>query len=490
MVHCSRRRFLALVGSGLGGAALASACGGAAPTAAPPTAVPEVAKPFATAAAAPAPQAAAPAAQAGVGPNTPLLTARPPTGKAPVTLRFHMRSGGDKSEPAIYVERPGEWMKETGHKVELEPIPAGKDYAPKVVSLAAGGTIGDLLFTGYSDATHIFYVKNKILNPDDDFMAKNNIRKNEWVKAIVESLTFEGKMYGMPKAANPAEAYIAVNLKAFDEAGLKKPEVYGNSFDTIRDWAIKLSKGPADRRDVYGYYTHTRANQAVTNGVRQRGADLVDKAGEKSLVDSPAFDAWLQWNHKLILEDKVHPQGDVLPAGDANAMAAMFAAGKLAMAQVHRAWMVAYRTAVGDKFPWMTIQYPRGQGALGWVANIDTHATTSASKNKDEAFTLTYALADRRFAYLVAKGQGYLSGRVDNLEAIGELGTDPFLQLQQKCTEEEDPWWIAKNLRQLEVEAELVNQLDLVWLGKRPPDKAFVGDLKKGLDDILAKPPI
>src|SRR5688572_2103398 len=105
MVHCSRRRFLALIGSGLGGAALASACGGAAPTAAPPTAVPEVAKPFATAAAPQAaPQAAAPAAA--VGPNTPLLTARPPTGKAPVTLRFHMRSGGDKSEPAIYVERP------------------------------------------------------------------------------------------------------------------------------------------------------------------------------------------------------------------------------------------------------------------------------------------------------------------------------------------------------------------------------------------------
>jgi hypothetical protein len=189
-------------------------------------------------------------------------------------------------------------------------------------------------------------------------------------------------------------------------------------------------------------------------------------------------------------EDKVHPMGDVVKAGDSSALAAMFGSGRIAMAQVHRAWMIAFRTAVGDKFPWMTIQYPREKNALGWVANIDTRTHTQASKYKDEAFTLTYALADRRFAYLVAKGQGYLSGRVDNLEAIGELGSDQFLQLQQKCTEEEDAWWIAKNLRQLEVEAELVNQLDLVWLGKRPPDKAFIADLKKGLDDILAKPTI
>ena len=102
----------------------------------------------------------------------------------------------------------------------------------------------------------------------------------------------------------------------------------------------------------------------------------------------------------------------------------------------------------------------------------------------------TNALADKRFAFVVARGQGYLSGRVDNLEAIGELGKDPFLQIQQKATEEEDPWWIAKNLRQLEVEAELVNQLDTVWLGKRPPDGAFIADLKKGLDGVLAKPPL
>ena len=136
----------------------------------------------------------------------------------------------------------------------------------------------------------------------------------------------------------------------------------------------------------------------------------------------------------------------------------------------------------------MTIQFPRGPKARGWGVSIDTHSGTSASKVKDEAFTLIQALSDRRFAYLVGKTQGYLTGRVDNLEALKEVASDPFIQLQQKCTEQEDPFWRAKNLRHYEFEAELRNTLDLLWLGKRKLDKAFIADLKTGLDGILAKP--
>ena len=42
-------------------------------------------------------------------------------------------------------------------------------------------------------------------------------------------------------------------------------------------------------------------------------------------------------------------------------------------------------------------------------------------------FSLLYALADRRFAYLVGKTQGYLTGRVDNLEALKEVADDPYI---------------------------------------------------------------
>jgi ABC-type glycerol-3-phosphate transport system substrate-binding protein len=467
-----------------GGAALAACGAPASPTPAPAAAPAATTAPAPAATAAPA--ATKPAEAAKPAEAKPAAAA---AGTKPgVTIRLHMRAGGEKSEPAIYVDRPGEWEQETGNKVKLEPIPGGKDYMPKILTLAASNTLGDTLFTGDSYSEHTTMVRAGVIEPVDDYLPKYGVKKDEWFKAIVDTLTANGKMYGLPKASNPAESFIAVNLKAFDDAGLKRPPVYGNSFEQIKDWAIKLSKGPKDRRDVYGYYTVASSNQSVTNAVRQWGGDLIDKDGTSSLVDQEPFMSFLTWNHDLIVKEGVHPTGDVIKSGDTNTLAAMFAAGKVAMAHFHRSYLFPFRNAVQNRFEWTTIQFPRGPQARGWVSNIDTHSGTSTSKLKEESFSLIKAMSDRRFAYLVAKTQGYLTGRVDNLEAIKELAEDPFIQLQQKNTEQEEPWWRAKNLRAYEIEAELVNQLDLVWLGKQAPDKQFTGGLKKALDAILAKP--
>src|SRR5262249_47553378 len=159
----------------------------------------------------------------------------------------------------------------------------------------------------------------------------------------VDTLTFNGKMYGLPKASNPAESFVTLNLKLLGDAGIKPPPTYGVTFDQIRTWANQLTKGPPDSREVYGYYSAVNSNQSVTNGVRQRGGDLVAADGLHSLVDQDPFQQWLDWNHQLIVKDKVHPLGGVVPQGDANALAAMFAAGKLAMAHSRRSWQFPFK---------------------------------------------------------------------------------------------------------------------------------------------------
>ncbi len=383
-------------GATLFAASLLAACGGgtaATPTvqkavstpavpATPPTAVP--AQPAATVIAASQPAASGTVGEAGA--PAPDLIVKPPAGKAPVELRFHMRAGGEKSEPAIYVYRPQEWMEQTGHKVKLEPIPGGKDYIPKIDSLAASGTIGDLTWTSDVWSEHTHLVKFKVLEPVDSFMNTHKIQKDEWFKSITDTLTFEGKMYGFPKTGHPGDAYIFINLKMFRDAGIKEPPTYGNSFDDIRTWANKLAKGPKDNRDVYGYYSGITGLQALTNGVRQYGGDLVDKDGVTSLVNSDEYGAWLNWNYQLVVQDKVHPFSQAIPNGD---LAGLFAAEKVAMIHVQRYFQFAARNAVKDKFEFTSIQYPRGPKALGWGASIDTHSTTAASKNKEESLTLT-----------------------------------------------------------------------------------------------------
>jgi hypothetical protein len=257
------------------------------------------------------------------------------------------------------------------------------------------------------------------------------------------------------------------------------------TFDQIREWANKLSKGPKDSRDVYGFYSGVTGIQPITNGVRQFGGDILNKDGTASTVDQQGFSDWLNWNHQLIVQDKVHPFDQAIPNGD---FAAIFAAEKLAMVHNQRYLQFAIRNAVKDKFPFKAIQYPRGPKALGWGSSIDTHTVSATTKYKDEALSLAYALADKRFAFLVGKFQGYLTGRKDNLEDLGPYAKDYFIQLQQKCTEQADPFWRPKNLRTYEIEEALDNQLDLIWLGKQEPNGAYLSGLKKTLDDILNKP--
>ena len=476
MERLTKREFLkrmALAGGALASASLLAACGGA------PTPTPVPAKPTEAPKPAEAPKPTA-AAKPTVAP-----AAKPAASKEPVTLRMHMRAGGEKSEPAIYVQRPGEWEQETGNKVKLEPIPGGKDYIPKVDALAASNTIGDILWTSdvYSEHTHL--VRFNVLEPVDDYLGPANVKKTEWFQPIIDTLTFNGKTYGLPKTGHPGDSYIWINLKAFDAAGIKRPETYGNTFEQIAEWANKLSKGPKDKREVYGYSSSVAILQAITNGIRQRGGDVIDAEGVKSLADGDAWWEWASWNAQLIAVDKVHPLADVVGTGG---IAAMFGAEKVAMVHAQRSFERQARIASQGKFDYTSIQYPRGPKALGWGMSIDTHTGTAASKHKQETFSLVYAMADRRFAYLVAKEQGYLTGRVDNLDAIKELADDHFIKLQQKCTEESAAFWRAKNLRAYEVETAITNQMDLIWLGKRQLDKAFMAETKKVLDEVLAKP--
>ncbi|HEX5417825.1 MAG TPA: extracellular solute-binding protein, partial [Chloroflexota bacterium] len=371
MQRLSRRRALEaiLLGSGAvvaGG--LLAACGGvpgspsatAASSAAAPTAAPA---PATTPIPASQPASSTSSGAAAVVPaSTPVvgdegapppdLVAMPPKSPQPIQLRFHMRTGGDKSEPAIYVYRPDEWAKASGNTYKLEPIPGGQDYIPKIEALAASGTIGDVMFDSEVHSEHSQLVKFKVLEPSDSYMKTYKISKDEWFQAITDTLTYDGQFYGMPKTGHPGDSYIWVNLKMFKDAGLPEPPEYGVTFDQVREWANKLSKGSKDSRDVYGFYSGVSGIQPITNGVRQFGGDILNKDGTASTVDQQGFSDWLNWNHQLIVEDKVHPFSQAIPNGD---FAAIFAAEKLAMVHNQRYLQFAIRNAVKDKFPFKSI---------------------------------------------------------------------------------------------------------------------------------------
>ena len=166
----------------------------------------------------------------------------------------------------------------------------------------------------------------------------------------------------------------------------------------------------------------------------------------------------------------------------------MFESGKLAMFHGARYLHFPTRAQVKDKFDWMVIQYPKPANNAGYLTAVDTHSGTQVSKLKDESFSLIAAMSDKRFAYLVGKTQGYLTGRVDALESLKEVAEDPFMKLQYDCGKDQRPMWRCNNLRAYEIETEINSRIDELMLGKRKLDKPAMQEMKKALDAILAKP--
>jgi hypothetical protein len=133
------------------------------------------------------------------------------------------------------------------------------------------------------------------------------------------------------------------------------------------------------------------------------------------------------------------------------------------------------------------IQAPRQPNAKGWVASVDTHSATANTKHPEEAFALSYALADQTFTRYVAEDQGYLTARVDDIETVKDM-IYPFLELQYQCMTEEEKFHQPANARGLEVQTVYANELSKLWLGEEELTPAFMQNLKDAVDEILNKP--
>ena len=408
--------------------------------------------------------------------------------KEPVVVRLHLRAGGEKSEAPMYAMRPAEFMEENPDIViELAPIPGG-EYAAKVQTMAAAETLGDVMWTSDVWTEHSRYVKLGIIAVIDDWLEANNHPKDEWLPACVDTLTHDGKMYGLPKCSHPGDAYIWINEDMFEAEGFDVPDVYGSTPEQLTEWATAFTKGKVGDRDVYGYYPHFGHIMAFYNPLRAQGGIELSEDGSESMADSDEWYNWMAWT-TYFHKENIAPRGEAVPSGGREGM---FTAGLLAMHGNQRYMNRRVRMAMdeaGEPFKWKAIQVPRGPNPRGWTACVDTHSVTTQAKNADAAHKWAYAMADPRFTYLVAKNIGYLGGRVDDKDTVKDLiEDDPFLNLQYTCSLQEEKLYQPQNARGRELQTVLKNELDKVWLGEEELTRDFMKQLKVKMDEVIDKP--
>jgi hypothetical protein len=248
------------------------------------------------------PQAAAPAAggEKAAAPSA-----------AKTTIRAHMVKKEDVSDwiqMGLDQDIDGFKSKNPNIEIALETIPGWTaEYFPKVLSFAAAGTLGDLVWFPPRHRSHISW--GAALNIVTDIKplaegASYDLGANFFAGAN-EVNSHEGKQYWLSYISEPIVPVIAYNKTKAVEMGIGEPSDDW-TFEEQADWA---KKGTTD--GVFGYYPADRAYLAFSGApyLRQHGVEQVDAEGKKStLADhKDAFVQALQFDYDLTNTLKVSP---------------------------------------------------------------------------------------------------------------------------------------------------------------------------------------
>ncbi len=408
-----------------------------------------------------------------------------PAQKDPITLTVSHRAGIVAVTPGMTTRPAAVFMLENPHvTIEWVEIPEN-EYDAKLITMAAAGTIPDVVFTSDTWTDHTRMVKLGVLRSIDDQLDARGLSKDEWIPGAVEGLHYEGKMYGVPMTCHPGQCFIYVNDDMFAAAGLPVPDAYGNSHQDVMEWAEKLAKGPENDREIYGF-SPVIGLQALHNGVRSFGTYENNDAGSECLADN---DQWWEWAQWFVYFYKKHlgALDAALPTGGNQTL---FMSGKVASVLEGRSLYARCQVGIPQQerpFAWSVIQMPRVPEAKGWGAYINTHAATVATKHPDEAFQYCYFIGGPVTTVFVAQDQGYLTARTDTLQTLRGMMT-PFLELQYQCMVESERVRQPDNCRGREVWTVYHNELDKLVTGQEELTRDFMKRLKTAVDEVLQKP--
>ena len=252
--------------------------------------------------------AAAPTqAPAAAAPTQAPAAAAPATGAAPkAEIRMHSRTGTEGTKPEAAIAAFQKANPEI--TIKLETFPPG-EYADKVNTLGAAGTLGDVVF-GIPPQYHETADSGFWLNVSP-LIKSNNLDMSQYFEAVLRHMTWKGNLYGLPYKSSPGNCAIYYNKELLeankvDPAEVKKAE----NLDALVDIAKRLTKDTTNsgKTDQWGLLGGYHGGGDTMMWTRSWNFEIFDQplGATKALFDQPkAVDAitymWkLLWVHKVM----------------------------------------------------------------------------------------------------------------------------------------------------------------------------------------------
>jgi multiple sugar transport system substrate-binding protein len=296
---------------------------------------------------------------------------------------------GDSVDPT-YPPFISTWEKaNAGYKVNIEPV--GWDQCQdKVTTLAAAGTPPALAYVG--SRTLKQFASNDLIIP----VAMSDADKAAYYPNIPETVTFEGKQWGVPVAFSTKSFYW--NKDLFKQAGLdpeKPPTTWAEELADAK--TIKEKTGIAGFGVVAKTYDNTM--HQFLHWVYTNNGKVLDADG-KIVLDSPENLEALTTLKAMVPYAEEGPT-----AYEQNEVRAIFLDGKIGM--IH-ASVGAVNKLKDAKFKWGVANLPLGPHAKGpgTLLITDSLAIFKGSGVEDKATDLAKFLTnpENQFVYEVSNG--------------------------------------------------------------------------------------
>ena len=415
----------------------------------------------------------------------------------PVTLRF--RYWGDFKEISVIHKTIQAFERDhPGVTVHDERLPAGDEYAQKLLIEQSAGLTPDVIFCGGNYASFAGRGVLEDLNPY--IQHDPSVKLTDYYPEMIRSFQRDGKLYALPRDIAP-EGLVYYNKALFDKANLPypdgswrwdytpHPERGPQDFLTL---AQKLTQhSAASGSTIYGY---SAADNSFTmsNFVFSSGGALVNDGHNptKLLYNDPRVVKAIQLTQDLTEKYNVSPSVVDLASSGVGSHE-LFEQGKIAM-YVTGIWEVPrFRTEIKD-FDWDIAPFPAGPTGLHGVGSGGSgYGMAASSAHKKEAWELVKYLAGPIGLSNLAQS-GLAQPAIARL-ANSSLWLDNARPRNRKLTIEEVPYghFEIASPAWPEVSAIVNPKLQLVWNGTLTAQQAvdaFQGPAQAKLD-ALNHPP-
>jgi multiple sugar transport system substrate-binding protein len=397
----SRRQMLRIMAGGAaatGLSALVAACGGAAGT-----------------------QPGGTQATAGTQPGGTQATAQAPAQSSGTTTLQFITPGALGKERDLYQSFINGFQQENPNIKVNVSFEAWNDYMTKLPTILASGTVPDVIHQHMSIVQD--YGARGALLDLAPLMQRDSVSPEEYIPALFEAFSNEGKTYAIPK--DSAAWGIYYNKAMFDAAGVPYPKDDW-TLDDFRNYAVELTRdqnnNPAsspsfDPNNIkqwgFVWLEPTPTTSEITRGfVKAYGGDWYNEGYTETLINDPKVQSYFQL--MVDLRCKLHATPT---AAQAAGQGDPFRTGLVAMAQSFHV-MDFFSREEKVAFPYDVTYIPSGPGGQYVPVGASGWAIPAKAPNPDASWQLVRYLTSQKVQEAIGKEKRWGVSQKESIDAI------------------------------------------------------------------------